>query len=141
MRSYQWWRKQKKRVQKKYTLLCGRYLSPRELKIWYRNWCKKEMKIIIDIPDEAYKTLLEEQRIPTGLDYEYLIMHGTPLPKGHGRIGDLDALEQEMINGIKAGNYENGYEDYSNINSVDDCVELVRFADTIIETDKEGKTK
>lgn len=30
MKSYQWWKKQKKRVQKKYTLL-GRYLSPKEL--------------------------------------------------------------------------------------------------------------
>ena len=32
MKSYQWWRKQKKRVQKKYTLLFGKYLSPRELR-------------------------------------------------------------------------------------------------------------
>lgn len=31
MKSYQWWKKQKKRVQKKYTLLLGRYLSPKEL--------------------------------------------------------------------------------------------------------------
>lgn len=37
MKSYQWWRKQKKRVQKKYALLLGRYLSPKELKAWYND--------------------------------------------------------------------------------------------------------
>ena len=56
-----------------------------------------------------------------------------PLPKGHGRLGDLDALEKEIINGIKAGNYEEGYEKYQHINDIDDCVECVHYADTIIE--------
>lgn len=40
MKSYTWWLKQKRRVQKKYTLLCGRYLSPKELKEWYKAWCQ-----------------------------------------------------------------------------------------------------
>ena len=35
MKSYQWWKKQKRRVQKKYTLLLGKYLSPKELRQWY----------------------------------------------------------------------------------------------------------
>lgn len=35
MKSYKWWKKQKKRVRKKYTLLLGRYLSPKELREWY----------------------------------------------------------------------------------------------------------
>jgi hypothetical protein len=30
MKSYEWWLKQKKRVQKKYNLLLGRYYSPKE---------------------------------------------------------------------------------------------------------------
>ena len=54
------------------------------------------MQIVIDVPDGAYKTLLEEQRIPTGLDLEYLVMHGTPLPKGHGRMIDGDAIYKEV---------------------------------------------
>lgn len=37
------------------------------------------MKLIIDIPEEAYKKLLEEQHLPKDLDVEYLIMNGTPL--------------------------------------------------------------
>jgi hypothetical protein len=55
----------------------------------------------------------------------------------HGDLIDRDALEQEMLNGIKAGNLEEGYEMYANINTVDDCVECVRWADAVIEA--EGK--
>ena len=56
-----------------------------------------------------------------------------PLPKGHGRLGDLDALEKEMIGGIRAGNFEEGYETFTHINDVDDCVECVKYAPTIEE--------
>ncbi len=66
------------------------------------------------------------------------LLEGTILPKGHGRIGDLDALEQEMIGGINAGNFEDGYDDYAHINDLDDCVDCVRYADAIIEADKES---
>lgn len=31
MRTYEWWKKQKRRVQKKYTLFLGNYLSPKEV--------------------------------------------------------------------------------------------------------------
>jgi hypothetical protein len=49
--------------------------------------------------------------------------NATLLPKGHGRLGDLDKLEKDMKNYI--------------IFNVHDCVELVNCADTIIEADKE----
>ena len=102
-----------------------------------------DIELVIKIPEETYRRI---QRLVSADYFEHdicgfsmrRIADGKPLPKGHGRIGDLDALEQEMINGIKAGNYEDGYEDYSNINSVDDCVDCVIYADTIIEADKEG---
>ena len=67
------------------------------------------------------------------------IIGGAKLPKGHGRLGDLDALEKEIVNGIKAGNYEEGYEAFANINNMDDCVECVKYADTLIEADKESE--
>ena len=60
------------------------------------------MKLIIDIPDKAYNRLLEEQHLPNRLDIEWVITHGTPLPKGHGRIGDLDAVYKDICNGIEA---------------------------------------
>jgi hypothetical protein len=52
-----------------------------------------------------------------------------------GRLGDLDALETEMVSGIRAGNYEEGYETFAHINNMDDCVDCVRYADTIINAD------
>ena len=55
----------------------------------------------------------------------------------HGRLGDLDALEKDVINGIRAGNYEDGYEQYGHINNMDDCIEAIRFADTILEATEE----
>jgi hypothetical protein len=57
------------------------------------------------------------------------------VPEPHGDLIDRDILEQELINGIKAGNFEEGYEHYANINNMDDCVECVRYADTVIEAE------
>lgn len=37
MRTYNWWLGQKKRVRKKYTLFLGRYMSPKEVRLWYRQ--------------------------------------------------------------------------------------------------------
>ena len=44
MRTYQWWLGQKRRVQKKYTLFLGGYLSPKEVKEWLK-WFKKAVRI------------------------------------------------------------------------------------------------
>ena len=51
---------------------------------------------------------------------------------------DDDELRADMINDIKARNLEEGYERYQNINDVDDCVDYVRYADTVIEAEGEG---
>jgi hypothetical protein len=40
MKSYEWWRGRKKRVRKKYTLFLGKYISPKELKSWHKEWQK-----------------------------------------------------------------------------------------------------
>ena len=44
MRTYLWWLGQKKRVQKKYTLLLGRYLSPKEVREWYKKLVERKGK-------------------------------------------------------------------------------------------------
>jgi hypothetical protein len=60
---------------------------------------RKKMKIIIDIPETAYRLLNNG-----GVDWlgtEYIlsaVAKGTPLPKGHGRLGDLDKIKKEMQN-------------------------------------------
>lgn len=46
------------------------------------------MKLIIDIPDEAYNRLLTEQHLPNRLDIEYFIVHGIPLDKIRAEISE-----------------------------------------------------
>lgn len=93
------------------------------------------IEIVIKIPEEQYEMIQNISNLISA-DANQLIRDGTPLPKGHGRLGDLDALEKEIVNGIKAGNYEEGYETFAHINDMDDCIECVKYADTIIEADK-----
>ena len=56
------------------------------------------MKLIIDISEETYNAVIDDEWI----DSEYInniinsIQNGTPLPKEHGRLGDLDKLERIM---------------------------------------------
>jgi hypothetical protein len=59
------------------------------------------------------------------------------LPKKHGDLIDRDALIKDLTNGIKAGLLLDGYEEYPNINNVDDCVDCVKYADTVIEAEGE----
>lgn len=41
------------------------------------------------------------------------------------------ALLEEIENGIKAGNYEEGYEEYPHINNMNDIIECIKYADSI----------
>ena len=55
------------------------------------------MQIVIDIPDEQYQTLTAKTQkdVIAVIDYKLLINainNGTPLPKGHGRLIDVDDL-------------------------------------------------
>ena len=97
----------------------------------------KEVELVIKIPEEKLRII--KDKLYCGIyDAELYkaIENGIQLPKGHGRLGDLDALETEMVNGIRAGAYEEGYETFAHINNMDDCVDCVKYADTIIEADK-----
>ena len=83
------------------------------------------MKIVIDIPEELYDMMKTYQ----GLDNAYFaIKHGTPLPKGHGRLIDAEELlkHQYLI-------------DDSATLSARDVVEVydIEDAPTIIEADSE----
>ena len=93
------------------------------------------MQIVIELSDEKYNDIQAmDWKNPIWADEVTRAIHeGTVLPEHHGRLGDLDELEQEIINGINAGNYEDGYEQYGHINNMDDCVEAIRYADTILE--------
>lgn len=54
---------------------------------------------------------------------------------------DRDKLVRELECGIRAGNYEKGYEKYTHINDIDDCVDTVRYADKadVVEREKINK--
>lgn len=77
-------------------------------------------------------------------DYSCLaecVRRGVLLPKEHGRLGDLDALEEEMEGGINAGLMIDGYEDYSHINDTEDCLECVKYADALLEANRSAPVK
>ena len=76
------------------------------------------MHIVIDIPDYDYRQIKEyyEKNDTVEATYSY-IYHGTPLPKGHGRLIDADVLVDGM---------EDDYE----------VCEAVNATPTIIEADK-----
>ena len=78
------------------------------------------MQIVIEISEEDY------EYIKNSKDANFnVIKNGTPLPKGHGRIGDLDALRREVSSW--------GMNDYE----PSDFIDAIEQADTIIEADKE----
>ena len=43
---------------------------------------------------------------------------------------DRAVLLLEIINGIKAGNFEEGYENFAHINDMDDIIETIKYSDT-----------
>ena len=78
------------------------------------------MQIVIDIPEEEYERI----KAYTGpmVWAEYLIARGTPLPKGHGRLKDIDKI---INDGISKGFCE--------------WYDEMKCAPTIIEADRENK--
>lgn len=104
------------------------------------------MKLIIDISKEMYKNLQKRsiEIQAEGYLLENSVLNGTPLPKGHGRLIDADALEKlcyehEIGNSAFDGEpiIEQGqYDDGDNI-----WKSLFDFAPTIIEADTESVVK
>ena len=68
------------------------------------------MKLIIDIHEKDYQSILNSGQVPYGV--VYAIMNGTPLPKGHGDLKDADAI----VNGFDSSDLDNSdpIENYSN---------------------------
>ena len=50
-----------------------------------------DIELVVKIPEEMYKKLLNKGAIICLSGYERIIANGIPLPKGHGRIADMDA--------------------------------------------------
>lgn len=84
------------------------------------------MKLVIEISEDIYKTLKEVSNIVYGFRSGKTFVHacltairnGIPLPKGHGRLIDADAVLEDPIG--------NTYKD-------------IEIAETIIEADNESE--
>ena len=94
------------------------------------------MQIVINIDDEDYDdiTLTGENIINLGvlLDLREAVRNGTPLPKGHGRLIDADALEKKMCDREEELGDDRALWESSAVS-----VALNMFAPTIIEKDDE----
>ena len=75
------------------------------------------MQIVIDIPEEEYKLIKYNTAECIA---EQVIKNGTPLPKGHGRLIDADALLESPMK-------------YFGFRDID-----INNAPTIVEADKEN---
>lgn len=93
------------------------------------------MQIVINIDDEDYDdiTLTGENTINLGvlLDLREAVRKGSPLPKGHGRLIDADALEKKMCDREEELGDDRALWESSAVS-----VALNMFASTIIEADR-----
>lgn len=92
---------------------------------------RKKMQIVIKITEDLFTQIKDNvlfaNSIPSDIRWDITdaIVNGTPLPKGHGRIGDLDVLREEVSSW--------GMNDYE----PSDFIDAIDQADTIIGADKE----
>lgn len=86
------------------------------------------MKIVIDIPDEAYEMLKSKSELDNIA--ESIIANGTPLPKEHGRLIDADAYQTTLEEKAKRLN------NLDTINGLCGAVGLLIGAETRVEADK-----
>lgn len=90
------------------------------------------MQIVIEIDEETYKDIKRGKIYSSYRDVPQesvvAIANGTPLPKGHGRLIDAEALDMKRIDYIVDG--------YAN--DKDDCKEfgmMIILAPTLVEAD------
>lgn len=85
-----------------------------------------DIELVIKIPEEEYEMIVNSE--DCGLHtLTRAIANGTPLPKGHGRIGDLDALRCENA-------------DFDTYNDYCTMFDEIEAAETILDADKEEKS-
>lgn len=83
------------------------------------------MKYVIETSEEFYEDC---KRFAEYNEADKVIANGIPLPKGHGRLIDADALKKESVMCPTVGNAETLLLDISDVEN----------APTIIEADEEG---
>lgn len=89
------------------------------------------MRVVIDIPEEEYEYVWCKGHIGSLGNMSNYITNGEPLPKGHGRLIDADAL----INSIEKKSER--LKNLDTINGLCGAINLIYEAKSIIEADKE----
>lgn len=87
-----------------------------------------DIELVIKISEKAYNALTHT-KFDANLVADEMrksIANGTPLPKGHGKLGDLDALREEVSSW--------GMNDYE----PSDFIDEIDRAATIIDAESEG---
>jgi hypothetical protein len=85
-----------------------------------------DIELVIKITKDSYKATCNGWMLPPDVENVVQgIKNGTPLPKGHGKLGDLDALREEVSSW--------GMNDYE----PSDFIDAIDQVDTIIEADRE----
>lgn len=96
------------------------------------------MKIVIDIDENVFTRLFDNGVDTSPEDREVIdraVRNGIPLPEVHGRLGDLDELEQRISNFVER---DASITDEYTVIRQRFIVDGIRQTRTIIEVDKGG---
>ena len=89
------------------------------------------MKLIIEIDEQYFELLQMAVMNGMGDNAQKIIAQGTPLPKGHGRLKDADAICKDIISAL-------GIRDENYLLEAEKAVyKRIKIAPTLIEADKE----
>lgn len=98
-----------------------------------------DIELVIKISEEQKKMVDAIMELPPQVENDLVsaIRHGTPLPKGHGRLGDLDIILNKAMKHRKSYmEAENSSYCRGNLHAYELYVEEVENAPIIIEADK-----
>lgn len=94
-----------------------------------------DRELIIKMSEEVYKSIINGKNYISYQGYiEEAIKNGTTLPKGHGRLGDLDELTQRITNYIEHNEH---MMDELTLLQEKFILEGIKETPTIIEADRE----
>ena len=91
------------------------------------------MQIVIEMTEDDYKKVQDGRAAVTVM--RNAIRNGIPLPKGHGRLIDADALEQRLEYDMRDADKRC---DFYRVDRINTAENYVADTETIIEADKEG---
>lgn len=91
------------------------------------------MQVVINVPNWLYHAILEHREPIYSQSLGEAVRDGISLPKGHGRLGDLDAICKDIIEtlGIKNETFL--------LEAEKTVYKRIKNASTIIEADKDGE--